>query len=110
MLNTLKNKYLMIFLILSFFVFILYFGFLRKDGEKVSVYKNNELLFTEALNSGKKQIQIENTNVILELDGEGNIFFVSSDCPDKLCIKKGKLHKNGDFAACIPNGILLQIK
>ncbi|MBE6903911.1 MAG: hypothetical protein E7480_04820 [Ruminococcaceae bacterium] len=107
------NKYLKEFIIIIITVLllcVLLWTFLfRKEGEKAFVYKNDELLFSLSL-TDQKLIEIENTHIVLELDGKGNIKFKSSDCPDKLCIKKGKISKQGDFAACIPNGILIQIQ
>lgn len=45
-------------------------------------------------------IQIEN----------GEIFFLSSDCDDKICVKSGKISKKGDAAACVPNRVSVYIK
>lgn len=51
----------------------------------------------------------QNENVVFHLDKEGNIRFEKSDCPDKICVKTGKLHMVGQSAACLPNGIVLKI-
>ena len=35
--------------------------------------------------------------------------FVQSPCPNKVCIHSGWVEHNNDFAACLPNGVLLSI-
>jgi hypothetical protein len=50
----------------------------------------------------------ERPNVVFEIRN-GTIAFVSSDCPDKICIKTGFIRHGGQFAACLPNGVVLRI-
>ena len=33
-----------------------------------------------------------------------------ANCPDKVCMAMGKIHRNGDFIACLPNQILVVIE
>ena len=40
---------------------------------------------------------------------DGEVFFITSPCPNKYCIKMGPISKNMATNACIPNGIILQI-
>ena len=47
-------------------------------------------------------------NVVLET-GDGAIHFLSSDCPDKLCIHAGWLSSEFDTAICMPNKISVVI-
>ncbi|HYE68792.1 MAG TPA: NusG domain II-containing protein, partial [Anaerovoracaceae bacterium] len=51
----------------------------------------------------------QDENVIFHLYQDGSIAFVESDCPDKVCIHAGKLKMTGQFAACLPNGIVMKI-
>lgn len=39
----------------------------------------------------------------------GDIAFVRSDCPDQVCVNTGWLSTPGDFAACLPNGVMIII-
>lgn len=48
-------------------------------------------------------------NVVFQHYADGSIAFVESDCPDKVCIRTGRLKHTGQFAACLPNKILLKI-
>lgn len=47
-------------------------------------------------------------NVVLTI-GEGEVAFVESDCPDKICIKTGKLTSSGQSAACLPNKVIVRV-
>ncbi len=51
----------------------------------------------------------QNPNVIFHLFEDGSIRFEESDCPRKLCIRSGRLNNPGQFAACLPNGLVLKI-
>lgn len=41
---------------------------------------------------------------------EGQVRFFSSPCKDKLCELKGWLGENNDWAACLPNGVMLIVQ
>lgn len=38
------------------------------------------------------------------------VYFSQSDCPDKTCIKTGKLDAAGESSACVPNRVSVVIK
>lgn len=40
---------------------------------------------------------------------DGTAGFSSSECPDRLCVHTGRLHRAGSSAACVPAGITLRI-
>ncbi len=40
---------------------------------------------------------------------DGQARFIDSPCEAKICIHAGWLKQNGDFAACLPNGVSLQL-
>lgn len=78
---------------------------------KAEIYYYNELIAVIDMNTGEdKRFSFpQNKNVVFHLDKEGNISFENSDCPDKICIKTGKLNKAGQSAACLPNGFVMKI-
>ncbi len=47
---------------------------------------------------------------IIEIDGEGAARVTASPCPNKLCIQAGELHGQGDWSACMPNKVFVQIE
>lgn len=40
----------------------------------------------------------------------GEIYFESADCEDKLCISSGRLSKHGDTAVCLPAKTAITVK
>lgn len=78
---------------------------------KAEIYYYSKLVETVELTEGQERTFSieENKNVVFHLDKEGNIRFIQSDCPDKVCIHAGKLHIPGQSAACLPNGIVVKI-
>ena len=60
---------------------------------------------------GKETIEINTPggrNLILVEDE--SICVLEADCPDKICVKTGKLEQAGDTAACLPHKLLIEVK
>ncbi|MDF2988089.1 MAG: hypothetical protein K0R50_3599 [Eubacterium sp.] len=91
-------------------MFIYKYNFEHKPA-KAEIYYKTQLIKTVELNKGiDKEFSIpQNENVVFHLEKDGSISFEHSDCPDKVCIKTGKLHSVGQSAACLPNEIFLKI-
>ena len=86
-------------------------GAFAKAGSYAEIYYKSELIETVALTTGEeKSFSIPQLkNVVFHLYADGNIAFVESDCPDKVCIHAGKLHLDGQMAACLPNEVYIKI-
>ena len=41
---------------------------------------------------------------------DGFVFFENSPCPNKLCVNSSAISKNGDWIACLPNGVFARIE
>ena len=109
-----KIKFADILLILLFVVTIIYFSlnFFVKNkspvkqviieyGKNIWYYqldKNKELKIEG--NLGKSTIKIE----------DGFVFFENSPCPNKLCVQSSAITKNGEWIACLPNGVFVRIE
>jgi hypothetical protein len=78
---------------------------------KAEIYYNSELVETIDLNTGadRRFTVPQDENVVFHLYKDGSISFEESDCPDKICIKSGKLKMVGETAACLPNKLFLKI-
>ena len=102
-----------IFLI-SFIVLLTvgYFVFRSFSDNKAfaEIYFDGEIVDTVNLaeKEEKKIITGENSSVVI-VAKDGKIYFEQSPCPDKVCIKSGKLSKNGDFASCLPEKVVIKI-
>lgn len=73
----------------------------------VEIYEGNTLIERRALDAAADGV-IELEHAAVEID-DGSVFFRHSDCPDKVCMHSGKIEKNGQMLACVPNGIVVQI-
>lgn len=70
------------------------------DGEVYKEYLLSDLRDEELICVNGCQIKI----------GSDGAVFVSSDCPDGLCVKRGLLHNIGDVMACVPEGVTVEIR
>lgn len=88
-----------------------YYGNNSKEGNRAEIYYDAVLVMTVDLTDGKSgSFSIgQAPRVVFMLYGDGGIAFIESDCPDKICVKSGKLSKAGQYAACVPNRIYIKI-
>lgn len=82
-----------------------------EDRVKAEIYYYSDLVKTVGLNTGEDMTFSipQDEHVVFHLYEDGSIAFVESDCPDKVCIHAGKLKTTGQFAACLPNGIVIKL-
>lgn len=85
--------------------------FFAEKGVYAEIYHDSALVYRIALSTaeeGSFSIPGE-PHVVFQRYADGSIAFIKSDCPDKVCIRSGRLKYAGQFAACLPNGIMLKI-
>jgi hypothetical protein len=88
------------------------YSLIAKDSHVYAqIYLESELIETIDLSEGAdRHFSIDaRPNVVFHLTADGKIRFEDSDCPDKVCINAGYLSISGQFAACLPNGVILKI-
>ena len=55
-------------------------------------------------------IKISNSNGYnLIKVSKGTISIIEADCPDKICVKSGKIKKPGEIIACVPHNLIIEI-
>ena len=98
-------------LIISFLSWFFYQYFISAESPKAEIYYYSKLVKTVDLGQDTERLFSieENPNVVFHLFEDGSIRFEESDCPHQLCVKAGKISRPGEFAACLPNGIILKI-
>ena len=91
----------------SVLAWFIYGSFYGHSGKYAEIYYRSELVKTVDLTKGEEEsFSLEQLpNVVFKLYKDGSIAFLESDCPDKICVKSGKLHRAGEYAACIPNRV-----
>ena len=105
-----KNDILLIALaglvVVLFFVFK---GFSQTD-LVAEVYYDGEVVDTVNLGEKeeKKIFTGENDSVVI-VSCDGKIHFESSPCPDKVCVRSGRISKAGEGIICAPNRVAIEI-
>ena len=69
------------------------------DGQEIGRYPLSKS-GTFPLNGGTNILVVEN----------GEAWVSEADCPDKVCMGMGKISRNGEFIACLPNRLLVVIE
>ena len=69
------------------------------DGEVVGRYPLNRD-GTFPLNNGSNILVVEN----------GEAWVSEANCPDKVCMGMGKISRNGEFIACLPNRLIVVVE
>ena len=68
------------------------------------IYREIDLNISESIRietpDGFNEIQIDS----------GEVYISKADCPDKTCIRTGKISKAGDVIACLPHKMLIEIR
>ena len=67
------------------------------EGEEVYPL-NKDGVFS--LNGGTNTLVIEN----------GEAWVSEADCPDKICMGMGKISRDGEFIACLPNQVIIVVE
>jgi len=105
-----------VIVILIILVFAIAFAFIYKliysDQSAIAeIYYNSELIETVDLDTGiEREFKIpQNEHGVFHLFKDGTICFEESDCPDQICIEAGKIGIVGEYAACLPNKIVMKI-
>lgn len=99
-----------IIVILSVFLFLL-FKILGHDGKTAVITIDSEVINTINLETEKDMIlKLKgHENIIIEVK-DGKIRVLSSDCPDKICVKRGFISKAGESIICLPNKLIIEIR
>lgn len=94
-------------------VCIILFAFINKKSNDTTalIYSDGVIVYEINLseNTEKKVYHFDDKKCEIIVDKD-KIYFSQSDCPDKTCIKSGHLSKSGEFAACLPNNVIIVLK
>ncbi len=101
-----KKRDLLIIAFVFIAAFALYF-FTSGNSDKVSVYSDGELWGEFSL-AEDRVIDINGTNILKIEDGMA--YMATATCPDKLCIKQGKIGAKGGVIICLPNRVSAEVK
>lgn len=91
--------FLCVILLLSIFAF-------SKTGEFAEIYVGSQLYKKVPLYTNR-EINIDDKNIVVIENG--SVYMKYADCPDKLCVKMGKINKDGADINCLPNRVRVRI-
>ena len=80
----------------------------RQEGSMVLIEINNIEIGRYPLNINGEYKLNNGTNVLKIENGEA--FLIYADCPDKTCVKTGKIRYVGESIICLPNKISIVIQ
>ncbi len=79
----------------------------RTGGEYVCVELNGDEVGRYPLGTDAK-IPLSGGKNILVIEG-GKAYMESADCPDKVCVRTGKISRVGEQIVCLPNRVFVRI-
>lgn len=91
---------------------LLVFSLLQRGGGPLTatVYVDNTPVYSCALQTAPEtELTYCGGDVVIRV-APGEIYFETSACPDQVCVKTGKLTKNGDVAACLPERVMISVR
>ena len=101
--------FLIIAIVSAFVFFSAYIAYMRPAGNLLFLIRGNEGEWVFPAETNESVIvrgPLGDTVVRLE---ENCAWIESSPCDNKTCAASGKVAKQGQWAACLPNGVLLMI-
>ncbi len=107
-----KNDILLIGCILAFIAVIFSVRFFADRGEALTaeVYFDGKLIDSVNLtDKEEKRILTGKDSGVVIIAKNGEIFFEESSCRDKICIKSESLNSSDDFAACLPEKVIVKV-
>lgn len=81
----------------------------QKDGDLVAkVYEDGKITHEINLSTLTEKREIEINGAVLLFEN-GAVSYKEAGCPDKTCVRFGRLTKAGDTASCVPNRTVVTV-
>ena len=80
-------------------------------GNVAEIRVDNEVVQTLDLNrNAKVTVQGKNNITLVVIVDNGSVYVESSECPDKICVNKGRISKEYETIVCLPAKTIIEIK
>lgn len=101
---------LWILVIVIAILLLLIYQMTAKKGNYVQVRVSGELVAEYSLEEDGRYLidGIKNGSNTLVIEG-GEAYMKEADCPDKLCVKQGKISRIGDSLICLPHQVIVEV-
>ncbi len=82
---------------------------LREPGQSVQVVQDGKTVYTAPLTQ-QRSAELSGPLGVTRLEiSDGTARIVESPCPYKICIGMGRISRQGEIIACVPNRVLVQV-
>ncbi len=78
------------------------------EKQQVRIYLDGEIYKAVDLSAVEDEETVAFGGCEIKITKDGACF-LSSDCPDGLCVKRGMMTASGDVMACVPKGITVEV-
>lgn len=78
------------------------------EKQQVRIYLDGEIYKVIDLSAVEDEETVALGGCEIKITKDGACF-LSSDCPDGLCVKRGMMTASGDVMACVPKGITVEV-
>ncbi len=103
-----KRDFILIGAILAIAILLLViFTFTREDGAYVVVRIDGNEVTKYSLSQNGEYSLNGGTNILRIEDGKA--YLTAANCPDHLCVKQGKIYRNGETITCLPNRLTVTV-
>jgi len=79
-------------------------------GDELVVEHNGDVVYVAPLNEEKRVVIPGELGPTILHVAAGEAWVAAASCPGKICMRMGKIHRQGDVVACLPNRLLLRIR
>ncbi len=107
--NITKGDIILIASILALSIIWFVSSFTAEENLRADIYVDGEKVHSIALSKVEESYNIRENYCELLIEKDG-VSFSFSDCADQLCVRRGKLKRQGDTMACVPEKIVVIIK
>lgn len=104
-----KRDILLIFCVIILgVVLLLPKSFARSEGERVIVNCDGKETAYSLKNDGEYSIVSGGYHYVLRVEN-GTVSVAYSDCPDKVCVRSGRISHSGESVVCIPGRLVVTV-
>lgn len=77
-----------------------------KQGSRVVVKQDNEIIYNKSININETVDTGTNTVIIKD----GIVYMSDAACKNQVCVNTGKISKKGESIVCLPNKVIVEIE
>ena len=80
----------------------------RKIGQTVEITQNGNVIAEYSLLQNGEYPLLDGKNILIIENGEA--YLREADCPDKVCVKTGRISHVGESIICLPNRLAITVR